>query len=221
MKALSLLVVFPSIIVIGSYCQQNGDNRYSKATISDTSAVILSIPHDRNGKVVGYYDDKRKVETKLGLTNLENGFDSIEIRIWYGYAHLDTAQLLILRNNGTEWKGEVSSIIYTYYDEKNDSMNLKMISNSVEPKQGWQKFIKELYGFNILNLPDMNQISNYPSMTESSANIIVQFATKKYYRMYSYADPELGGYSVKECLSVEHILELIRNSFSFKQLREI
>lgn len=102
-----LAVVFFTIFELLLACKHQ--NRYGSITndkhsIADT--LVKDIPLDKKGRPRSYYRNKGGVENKLGLQSLENGFDSLQIRIWYGYAFNDTSQLAIFKNSNGNWKGD-------------------------------------------------------------------------------------------------------------------
>jgi len=199
------------------------DRINQELNINNQNADTISkdIPRERNGQMVGYYFDKLRVEKKAGLYPLEKGFDSLQIRIWYGYAHSDTCQIFKMSKTNGRWDGEIMQLIIKRDIKKQDSILSVLKSTcSVSPRSGWDKFSTGIMDVGILSLPDMNQISGYLDVTESNTSVIVEIATQKYYRIYSYADPQFKT-SIKEAKHLENILELIRDEFSFKQLKDI
>src|SRR5687768_11175784 len=57
-----------------------------------------------------YINRTRQFEKHLGLQSLENGFDSIQIRLHYG-GPMSGDRLVILTNKDDKWTAEISKII--------------------------------------------------------------------------------------------------------------
>jgi hypothetical protein len=178
--------------------------------------ITKDIPHDTKGNPLRFYHKKAEMEKKVELTPLENGFDSLQIRIWYGVALRDSLQLLILKKSDSKWSAELYSLRLNY-DKNRDS--LVSVTKSVEIKQpvsGWENLADSLAKLDIYTLPDAHEISSY-SEGNDGYGVTVEFATKRRYRIYNYPSfNEQTG--VNESRKVEQIIELIEKDFSFKRL---
>lgn len=186
-------------------------------TITDT--VIKDIPLNKNGQPPYYYYFKSHVEQKLGLNTLEDGIDSLQIRIWYGYAFKDSGQLVVLNNQGGQWSAGFYNFAYHYDDQR---AKLERIAKTVvyrEPWSGWDNFSRRLFELRITTLPDMTLIENYPVIADGDG-IVIEVATKNKYRIYSYHEPAIGEKErVEEAKNVNAIIKLIKNEFAFPSLR--
>lgn len=88
-----------------------------------------------------------------------------------------------------------------------------------EPKPGWNSFIKNLLGFQILSLPDIDEIDESITIADGNA-FTVEIATKKHYRFYQYQEPEMVEDRLWQAKKMEQILQLIESEFDFKRLIE-
>lgn len=187
-----------------------------KKNFSDT--VVKDIPLTNNGKPSPVYLAMQAFERSLNLDVLEEGFDSLQIRLWAAYTFTDTIQLLIVKRQEQQWIAEFGTI--KYKDDVRHG-NIQILNNKFEyktPKSGWDNFVKELLKTRILTLPDVYEISNYPSPIHAD-NFSVEFATNNLYRFYSYPAPHSAMAEVLEAKNMETILQLMEKEFSFKRLR--
>lgn len=185
-----------------------------------TDTVIKDIPLKRNGKLPAYYLNKPNVERQLGLNTLENGFDSIQIRIWYGYAFIDTSQLVILKNNNQEWVAELITFKY-HTDNSIDSVKaIDKTSVKSQPKSGWSNFINKLFSLKITELPDFSKVKNYHDIMDGD-DVIVEISTVNSYRIFSYKEPRHFKERIPEAKRMELILELVEDEFGFLRLRKL
>lgn len=185
--------------------------------VSDT--VVKDIPRAANGDFLLFYSEKKAVENKLDIDKLENGFDSIQLRIWFGYLSCDTSQLITLRNINHNWSASVCSLIYRFNSSRTaiDSI-LKSCSNSV-PASGWSFLAGKLTALQIPQLPDMDAIANYPLMTEGNG-VVIEIATKTTYRTYSYAGLKIAAQNnIKEAKQLSDFIRVIEKELNFKTLR--
>ena len=130
------------------------------------------------------------------------------------------AQLVILKKVNSQWTGQLYSFIYNS-NEKGDSV--LSISKSMEvrnPRSGWDSFTKQLFNYNITNLPDETKIQNYFQIMDGDG-VVVEISTKNKYRIYSYTKPILYRTKIKEAHDMEQILRLIESEFNFRPLRKI
>lgn len=191
----------------------------SQTNTNQPLTIKKDIPLNKRGKPYSYYNNKSKVEEKIGIYTLENGFDSIQIRIWYGYAFNDSAQLVILKNSKSIWSGEFLSLVYNLNDKDNFLKSISKSSVIKEPLKGWDSLITLLNKYQITTLPDDSKINGYPDMTDGDG-VVVEIATKKSYRIYSYKQPSMVKDKISEANQMEKILRVIENEFSFPRLRK-
>ncbi len=197
----------------GAYKSQIGD--LCKCCSLDT--IVKDLPLNKNGNPLSFYKNKEGIENKLGLKTLENGYDSLQMRLWYYYTVTDTSQLIIFKKTDDVWTGEIIYFIENFY-QKNDSANIKKnVIENVKPKTGWNKFSKKLSTLQIYTLPDDTKIPNYPRISDGEG-IIIEIGTTKKYRIYHYNVPRIAQDSIWQAKKIEKILELISYELNFKQL---
>lgn len=220
MKIRNLIIIICLIIFASCNEQKNHNPIVGDKKVFDT--VIKDIPLNKNGKPYGYYRNKPNVENKLGLSTLEKGFDSLQIRLWYGYSSNDRSQLVILKNNNQEWSAELFTLEYQFDSNTDTITSISKSSIIREPASGWSNFSRRLFDLQIMTLPDEDKIRDYPDLMDGNG-IIVELATRKLYRVYSYKEPNYiyNRKKIKEAYNMESILNLIEQEFNFKRLKKI
>jgi hypothetical protein len=171
---------------------------------------LKDVPVPYRGTLPYYYRNKSKVEEKMGLRSIENGFDSIQVRIWYGYGRTDSSQLVVLTKTQAGWKSIFYNFKYYIDDIKRKIDSIGIQKEFRTPKSGWQSFSSNLFGLSITTLPDNTSLRYYPDYADGS-DIIIEVATKTYYRIYHYTGPHLSFGKIKQADKIESILKLINS----------
>lgn len=199
-------------------CKQ--DNRaaeYVKNLNTDDTFLFDVIKRKTPKEDSDFFEYKRAQEKFLNLKSINNGYDSIQIRIHYG-CFMGVSEYIVLRNNGTNWTAEAGEI-REYY---NDSSWLKLdsviwLKKQVIPKSGWGKFISRLFGLQILSLPDNNKIPGFHYYAPSDGCYSsFEIATKKAYRYYDYDNPNMYDTIYWQAKNVLSILRLINHEFGME-----
>jgi hypothetical protein len=129
--------------------------------------------------------------TYLRLESLEKGFDSVQVRIWYGCPLGPGDLLIILKNSKSKWEAEVCKIAYPQ-TWKHWGDSIARITFKGSPKSGWTKFINQLFDLSILTLPDEKQLKNlHYGIPTDGCWVEVEIATKNSYRQYGYGNPDI------------------------------
>jgi hypothetical protein len=159
---------------------------------------------------------KRKNDRLLNLPSIENGFDSIQIKIYFGCA-LGVDFLVTLSNSNRKWTAELSKPEY----DNSSGGEIRRASRKIiyaDPKSGWKSLIRELFELKILTLPDDDDIPNlekqYPS---DGCGVAVEIATKKVYRIYNYENPYMYIKEHLEPQKIMRIIGLLANEFDLEK----
>ncbi|MES1197701.1 MAG: hypothetical protein ABUL41_00300, partial [Chitinophagaceae bacterium] len=139
------------------------------------------------------------------LGSLENGFNNLQIRIWYDFSFVRERKLVIIKNVNSDWTATVY-YLQVDWDGKTETILSKEIKQ-VFPRSGWSNFTKELLNLKILTLPDQNHIPDYDGGTDGSTYNI-EVATKKQYRFYGYWEPQGYQHKFPEAKNMTEILKL-------------
>ena len=194
------------LLVPFCYCNQSTNNSYSESKL-DT--MRREIPLYSDGKERWGYLFKNKVLEQINGDFLENGFDSIQIRIWSVLENIDSVKLLVLKNIDHEWSADLYRAYYSCETIK-DSLILKQVkSESKTPKSGWNAFIKELFMLEITSLSDYSKVKGYEAVTKGDT-FFVEIASKSEYKFSEHPAPFLLKDSVMEADRMYSILNLVQ-----------
>lgn len=215
-KAIRNLILIYSVLSL-CFCKGQTSNKpwaEGQDNIKDT--VIKDIPPDKLEQ--SYQQIKSNIERKLNLGKLEEGFDGLQIRLWYGYAFKDKEQLIILKERNSSWSAELHTITFQFSDKYDSVLSITKETIDKNPKSGWKNFMAQLIGLDILTLPDYQKIPNYNLSTDPDG-ITIEIATAGSYRIYTYPEPSYYKKHFLEAEKIVKIMDLIEDEFSFKRLR--
>jgi hypothetical protein len=186
----------------------------SPESLKKTNGFAKEFPKIRTGEISIVVDDIKYAKHELNLTEIENGVDSAEIRIWYIYSRNDTAQLNIFQNRDGEWLGNAYNFIV---EDEGDSTNY-IIEEKIDliPLIGWERFMKRLLDLRITTLPHYNVIPGYKEVMHADI-VLIEVATKKFYRMYYYPVPLLNTH-IPEADNINQILQYIEKETKFNRI---
>ena len=211
MRKLFITSIFCCLICFSS-CNNN-PKAISKES-PKTQKFIRDIPKYKNGVLLNFYF-KEDIH-KANLKNIENGFDSICIRLWYMYA-FGPWQIVEIKKNSKEWTGEF--ILLTEALNKNDSSWAIQKSNSFKmPRSGWDEFMNELFSKGVTTLPTDFLITGYQFNTDGDV-FAVEVATKNYYRIYNYGSLKFN-LNLREARTMADIILLIEKEFGVERLHK-
>ncbi len=151
---------------------------------------------------------------KAGLINLENGFDSICIRFWYIYNSGPFWQIVEVKKKRIDWELEQTTIKWKY-NYSDSTLSFKTTKENKTPKSGWDYFIRNLLDNRVTTLPTRWRICNYEGAMDADF-IIVEIATREYYRIYDYGALTLNKH-IKEAVLMDNIMELLKNEIAVQK----
>ncbi len=152
-----------------------------------TKTFTKDIPTNKNGDVDLFYLFLKAREKQLGLQILENGFDDLQIRVWYHFSLFWQGKLVVITNKDTNW----TATVYNYRNRETETVILKH-AKQVVPKSTWDKFSKQLLSYNVLTLPNDFDIPdcNLDCVGNDGTSYLVEVATNDQYRFYHYREPQ-------------------------------
>jgi len=153
----------------------------------------------------------RYMEKQCGLDSLNNGFDSVQIRVKYGCFLYGSDRLVILKFVSGKWSAEIRELKYDSGDRITQRIKHE------KPKSGWDSLITRLFNLQILVLPNLEKIEGFK---EESVNdgcwVGVEIATKKCYRNYDYSNPDLYTDQLWQAKNVLGILTFLNEEFEIE-----
>ena len=226
MKIYSLITVIIFLFLLPS-CKEDDSaraNEYAAKILSQLNSsdtFLFDFPFE-DGKLdtaaLGYL---RWQEKCLNLPTLQKGFDSIQIRIWYGCA-LGGDRLVSLIHNGKNWKAELSNLTRHGGGEEGSAGYIDSLTRDIEyknPKSGWIQLIDSLFDLKILTLPNDYDIPDFRLVQPmDGCGVGFEISTKNAYRFYTYANPQFDNYwQVKNVLQ---IIKLLSTEFNLSEWPE-
>jgi hypothetical protein len=187
-------------------------------TVTNQDTVKKDIPTRKQSQ--SYRQLAQQIESKLGLYSIENGFDSLEIRVWLGYAGSNNEQLLIIKKDTDRWTANLSHLTFIYSDKGDSIQAISKTSVEKSPKSGWYQLLDSLNKLEIVTLRDMADIPNYETATDGST-ITVEIAAKRQYRIYSYQNPYYMQSEFNDAKKIEQVIQFLEREFDFKTLDKI
>jgi hypothetical protein len=178
---MKLLRNFTLVIILITGCNENNSNVGSQHKLNDN--IEKDIPSWYNDK---YQQEWRNlINAKLGLINLQEGFDSLQIRIFIECSFKPSN---LIKIDISKVSNKVTLFSYlSYIDSETGFKIINVDSKELVPNSNWNLFIAKLFNTGILELPDQESLSlkNFEMPTDSDG-ITIELATKNYYRLYRY-----------------------------------
>jgi hypothetical protein len=199
---------------LGFLSSCNGQDKFNRKQLD---SVSKDIPMNHKGLPIRPYIFKERIADILNLELLENGFDSLQIRIWHSPAYVDSLQLVVIKGVNGNWSADASNYKIIYNKNRESFDSISGLTKKVDPQSGWQIFLKKIFDLEVMTLPDMNEVNDSMIATEVGG-VGVEISTKSKYRFYHYLDPSLFDDSILEAKKMGQIMQLIENEFDFKRL---
>ena len=175
------------VILFFASCKDQTHSNSPSAFVDTTKTFLKEIPTYQDGGISIFYELAKTKQMQLGLDSIEDGFDNLQIRVWYEFALVRDRKLVVITNKDTVW----TAIIYNLQVDW-DGITETILSKNVKvviPKSGWKTFINKLLDLKILTLPDQNDVKGYGGGFDGRT-YNVEIATKNQYRFYGYWEPQ-------------------------------
>jgi hypothetical protein len=200
----------------------NHENALDEDAATTGRTISRDIPMSQRGDTDGSYKASRDAERYLNLGSLQDGFDQVQIRLWYFYGLTDTVQLVVLRRQHNRWKGTFYTYTFNYIDpldERSGSYSTGA-SVTVQPKSGWSSYIDQLAKLHIKDLPDMDKLWNDGDSFTEPPGVTIEIATPHRYRLYTYEMPWEFQDRWWQAKNVVNILNLTDQELDLKRIRK-
>jgi len=203
------LIIILAILSFAS-CKGQTNSTHEPVTFVDT---IKSFKKEIPSNDVFYILAKDK-QKQLGLDSIENGFDNLQLRIWYGFSRVRNRKLVTIINKGKKWTATVYNMQVNWNGET-ETIIAKEIKQ-VTPKSGWTVFSKKLLDLKVVTLPPMDNISGYESGKDGKM-FNVEVATKNQYRFYGYWEPQDYQNKFWQAKNMTGILDLFKTELNVER----
>lgn len=189
------------LVAFGTSCSGQTNN---------STAFKKEIPTSDNGETDLFYQFIQQKVKQLKVDSLQNGFDSLQIRIWYDYALLSISDLVVIKQNNAAWT-TISYSLTKDWDAPDSSGILRAEKiDTLIPKNGWDSFLERLFALQITTLPNMDSIPGLQDDWVDGVTYCVEVATKKQYRFYSYHLPDKFQDKYWQAKNMVDVLKLIQ-----------
>lgn len=182
---------------------------------TNSTLKTSEIQWTKNDSDIFYLSTQDKVK-QLGLDSLQNGSDSLQIRIWYDYSTDRTRKLFVINKTNSIWTASLYTMtvidrIGTDLKELNSPEKIRLEkTENLQPKNGWDRFINKILSLQIISLPDMYSIPGMKVGMEDGVTYSIEVAMRHKYRFYSYSNPdEIKGkyWQAKNMVDIIDLLE--------------
>jgi hypothetical protein len=160
-----------------------------------------------------HFHNVRQLSKQLKLEPIEDGFDSLQIRIWFDHSMAMRKHVIIIERNNDKWKGRLYEMNVGYVDTLNYNLVEHYKKKNVKPVSGWQQFINELYQYKIQELSDTSG-SGTDGMT-----YCVEILTARSYIYYSFWEPEFIKDHNSQSANMVNIIALLEREFKFNPIK--
>lgn len=211
MRQFNILV--SAILFVFTCCQGQTNSNSSSSFIDTTKSFKREIPTYINGHFDIFYELAKTKQKQLGLDSIENGFNDLQLRVWYDFSLVRERKLVIITNKNSTWTATVYEL-QVHWDGNTETILSKKIRN-VTPKSGWVDFSKKLLDLRVLTLPDESDIPNY-ELGNDGNTYNVEVATKNEYRFYGYWEPQASQDKFWQAKDMANILKLFETELGVK-----
>lgn len=204
--------ILPLIVLFLVGCQGQTNSKKQPISFVDTARSFRKeIPTFSDGKIDLFYLLAKDKQTQLGLDIIENGFNNLQIRVWYDYSRVIERKLVIITNKDSAWTATVYNLKVNW-DGETETIISKQV-RQVTPKSGWVNFAEKLMNLKIVTLPTMNSISGYEGGKDGKM-FNVEIASKNQYRFYSYWEPQVYQDKFWQAKNIAELLDLFRTELN-------
>lgn len=210
MKNLNFIVTLTVLFLAACNGATNSDEKSSAqpiAFIDTLQGFKKEIPTYDNGGLDLFYLWVKEKQKQLGLDSLENGFENLQIRLWYDSSRILGRKLVVITNRDTNWSAKVYNM-KVIYDGENEKIFV-FSTKQVSPKSGWPIFSKKLLDLQVLTLPDMYAIPDLVDNWKDGEGYAVEVATKMQYRFYTYHMPREFQAQYWQAKNLVEVLDLL------------
>jgi hypothetical protein len=198
-------------------CKDRTHTNMPVTFVDTTKSFKKEIPKYQSGEADIFYKLAKTKGKQLGLDSLENGFDNLQIRVWYDFSFVSDRKLVSIKNSDTNWTATIYAL-QVDWDGRTETILSKTVKQ-VSPKSGWASFTTKLLDLKVLTLPDQNDIPGcYIGADGCSYN--VEVATKNQYRFYGYWEPQMYQNKFWQTKSMADILKLFEEELGVLQFAQ-
>jgi hypothetical protein len=204
LKGLKILILLMILSLLS--CINNSDHK-----CKSTNDFIKDIPIVHN-KLPLDYVYVLQISDQLNLPDISNGYDSLQIRVWFPSENEGNHMVLILDRAATKWNMKMYEFLADYSNQVPKIISYKRLS--AQPKNSWEVIINSIDEIKILEVKDFRQIKNYNYNSTHSVYYSFEVATCSSYRYFEIADPEKNS-AIPEAKKVLEFINLLKSQIEY------
>jgi len=159
--------------------------------------VKKEIPRYANGKLFKYYKFTKQKQKQLDLSVPEQGFDSLQIRLWFTYPEnlYQFGELLELNfKSGQKPIAKYYKLdIFFNPTREYEVINFHKDTLINNPKNGWTELSEKLMDLKIIELPTISDLKEFKDsvmleelFNNTSLTVVTEISTESNYRYFEY-----------------------------------
>jgi len=214
-------VIFIFSIAFLFSCQNDNKLEKINATTIDSFVNKTSFSNDllmnKSGSPDYMYSAFNKQLELYKIKRIDTLVKNFTIRIFRNFDKSGAFQSLALEFIDNHWEGKFNKYKNSLKDTIGSNKEVAKDSSSVTPRNGWDKFIYDIFSNDLLYLSSMNKLKNF-NIDYAGEIVFIEIAAKDKYRFYYYYAPEFLANScdLKECKEVVQIFKIIDDNFILK-----
>ncbi len=155
-----------------------------------------------------------EIRDKLNLVALENGFDSIYIRIWFDCLGGQGNKIVTFQYSNSKWKIN----LYSYNIVSKQGIILDVVhlrKERLSPVSEWSSLVKNMFENQVPDLPDYSTYGSDYTIPTDATGVTVEVATFTQYRVYSYPALSLNDTISSGPAKLERFIKELEKGFDF------
>lgn len=205
------IIIFSCVTALASCNGQDIPSQQAN-TVKSTKFISKDIRTDTANIWNNFYN-VRELSRQLKLEPIEDGFDSLQIRIWFDHSMAWKKQVIVIERRKSEWKGGLYELNVGYVDTLNYNLIEQYSKKNIVPTSGWKELINELNHFKIQELSDTGG-TGADGMTYS-----VEILTAGTYTYYSFWEPEFTRDRNGQSANMLNIISLLKREFRLNSIK--
>ena len=203
--------IFLCVLVLAS-CKGRVKSNQQENINKIRQQVSMDIRTDTSN-IWSSFHNVRQLSKQLNLKSPEEGFDSLQIRIWFDYSLAKKKHLIIIEQQNNKWNGRLYEMNVDYVDTLNYDIVQHYDKKNVRPASGWPQFIKDLYQLKFQELSDTSGGGT------DGITYCVELLTPGTYTYYNFYEPENNKDNNWKSANMVKIIALLEREFKFNSLK--
>jgi hypothetical protein len=161
------------------------------------NSIKKEIPRYPNNKLFKYYKFTKQKQKQLDLSIPENGFDSLQIRLWFTYPENLYQFGELLEFNYKSGQAPVAKYykLDIFFNPTREYEVINFFKDTVinKPKNGWNDLTNKLMDLRIIELPTISDLKEFQDsvmfddlFNNTSLTIVTEVSTDSTYRYFEY-----------------------------------